>query len=113
MKRGRKTVYEERMEIVQYAEKNDYNYTETAKKYGVSYQQVYTWVAKHKAHGPEGLKDRRGQSLASKENLTDAEHLKLKNQELEKKNQYLEIENEALKKLKEIEGRGVPEKEDS
>ncbi|EXJ22559.1 hypothetical protein ADIAL_2145 [Alkalibacterium sp. AK22] len=36
----------------------------------MSYQQVYQWVRKYVEGGPEALKDRRGQSLESKENLT-------------------------------------------
>lgn len=43
MKAGRKTTSEERLEIALYAIEYGKNYSATAKKYSVSYQQVYNW----------------------------------------------------------------------
>lgn len=103
MKPGRKTTFQERIEIAQYTIANDYNYQEAAEKYQASYQQVYSWVRKYEKDGEEGLHDRRGKPLDSKPNLTDEEKLQLRIQELEHRNQYLEAENGLLKKLKEIE----------
>ena len=40
MTKGRKTTFEERVEIVQYCIAHDHNYAETAEKYEVSYQQA-------------------------------------------------------------------------
>ena len=40
MTKGRKTTYEERVEIVKYCIEHQNNYAETAQKYQVSYQQV-------------------------------------------------------------------------
>ena len=57
---GRKTTLEERIKIVEYCIQNKYNYAETAKKYNVSYQQVYSWVHRYKEKGLDGLTDRRG-----------------------------------------------------
>ena len=46
MTNGRKTSYEERVEIVYFYIANANDYKLTANKYEVSYQQVYTWVKK-------------------------------------------------------------------
>lgn len=42
--KGRKTTYEERVDIVEYCIEHINNYAETALKYKVSYQQVYSWI---------------------------------------------------------------------
>lgn len=44
MKQGRETTQEERAVIAKDCLENGSNYGATAKKYNVSYQQVYTWV---------------------------------------------------------------------
>ena len=54
MKAGRKTTFEERIEIAIYAIEHDKNYSATAKKYDISYQQVYNWVKKYLAKGKRG-----------------------------------------------------------
>ena len=41
MTKGRKTTFEERVEIVQYCIAHDRNYAQTAEQYQVSYQDVY------------------------------------------------------------------------
>ena len=105
MSKGRNTTLEERIEVVQYAIANDLDYHGAAKKYRVSYQQVYGWVRKYQADGESALQDRRGKPLASKQNLTEVEKLELRVKELSHRNQYLETENGLLKKLKEIERR--------
>lgn len=43
MTNGRKTTYEERIEIVAFCISNNDDYQATADKFNVSYQQVYTW----------------------------------------------------------------------
>ena len=48
MTKGRKTTFEERILIVIYCIEHQNNYTETAQKYQVSYQQVYSWITKYK-----------------------------------------------------------------
>ncbi|MFC4560227.1 helix-turn-helix domain-containing protein, partial [Virgibacillus kekensis] len=105
MSRGRKITFKERVEIVQYSLANDYNYHKAAEKYQVSYQQVYSWVRKYEKDGEQALRDRRGKTLESKQNLTEEEKLQLRIKELEHRTQYLEAENGLLKKLKEIERR--------
>jgi transposase len=96
---------DERIKIVSYCIANDKNYGETAEKFNVSYQQVYSWIKKYTARGVEGLEDRRGRSEPIDKPVTDIEKLKAE-LELEKaKNQRLQVENDFLKKLEEIERR--------
>lgn len=104
MTNGRKTTYEERIEIIEYCIGHNHNYNETAEKYKVSYQQVYTWMKKFQEKGPEGLVDRRGRTKP-KEEMSELERLRAENRILkaEKKQQQMEID--FLKKLEEIERR--------
>ena len=48
MTKGRNTTYEERVEIVSYCIEHGNDYIATIEKYGVSYQQIYSWVRKYK-----------------------------------------------------------------
>ena len=102
MKQGRQTSFEERVEIVNYTLAHEKDYQAAIEKFGVSYQQVYSWVRKFEKEGSQGLIDRRGKGLESKPNLTDSEKLQLKIKQLEDRNRYLEMENGLLKKLEEI-----------
>ncbi len=99
MKQGRKTTFEERVEIVNYTIAHEKDYQAAIEKFGVSYQQVYSWVRKFEKHGSQGLIDRRGKGLESKPNLTEAEQLQLKIKQLEDRNRYLEMAVGLLKKL--------------
>lgn len=107
MTKGRKTTYQERIEIAQYTIANDLNYAQAIEKYEVSYQQVYSWVKKYQQHGEEALKDHRGRNKSS-EFLTEEERLKLRVKELEARNKHLEMENDFAKKLQEIQRRSRP-----
>lgn len=102
MKQGRKTTFEERVEIVNFTIAHDKDYQAAIEKYGISYQQVYSWVRKFEKDGSQGLLDRRGKGLESKLNLTPEEELQLKIKQLEERNRYLEMEVGLLKKLEEI-----------
>ena len=59
MTKGRKTTFEERVEIVQYCIAHDCDYAKTAEKYQVSYQQARSYTLKYQEKGVEGLQDRR------------------------------------------------------
>lgn len=98
MNKGRKTTYEERIEIVNYCIANIKNYHETSKKFNVSYQQVYSWVKKFEKNGEESLRNRRGISK-NEENLTMEEKYKLKLKKLDKKNERLRAEVALIKKI--------------
>ena len=105
MKQGRETTQEERIAIVKECLENGGNYGETAIKYNVSYQQVYTWVKKFRELGEAGLEDRRGQKTAAQEPRTELEELKIKMAQLEHENYMLRMERDLLKKLDELERR--------
>lgn len=102
--KGRKTTYEERVAIVEYCIEHINNYAETALKYKVSYQQVYSWIKKYQEKGIEALQDRRGKAK-SEADMSDLEKLQLENRMLRAENRRIELENELLKKLEEIERR--------
>lgn len=55
MKDGRKTTFEERVEIASYCIAHDHNYAETAEKYEVSYQQARSYTVKYEAGGADAL----------------------------------------------------------
>ena len=105
MTKGRKTTFEERMEIVRYCLDNGRNYQRTAEIFAVSYQQVYGWTKKYDADGVHGLEDRRGRTKQEEE-LTNEEKLERRIQQIERENERLRAENLFLKKLEEIERRG-------
>lgn len=104
MTKGRNTTYEERVEIVSYCVENGTNYAATVEKYGVSYQQIYSWVRKYQKNGAEGLQDKRGRRKDESE-MTELEKLRAANRLLEAHNKHLEMENAVLKKLEELERR--------
>jgi Transposase and inactivated derivatives len=47
MTKGRVTTLDERIEIVSYCIANGKDYNAVIEKYGVSYQQIYSWVRKY------------------------------------------------------------------
>lgn len=104
MTNGRKTTYDERVEIVKYCIEHQNNYAETAQKYQVSYQQVYTWTSKYENDGVEALQDRRGKRKNENE-MSELEKLKAQNKLLEAENRRKQMEIDFLKKLDEIERR--------
>ncbi len=91
MNKGRKTTLEERTEIVAFCIANGKDYGLTAEKYGVSYQQVYSWVHKYEAKGTDGLTDRRGKAKPESE-LTEAGKLRMENKILHAKIKDQEME---------------------
>jgi transposase-like protein len=104
MTKGRNTTYEERVEIVSYCIEHGNDYVATIEKYGVSYQQIYSWVRKYNEKGAEGLVDKRGKRKLESE-MTELEKLRAENRMLEARNKRLELECAVQKKLEEIEGR--------
>lgn len=102
MNKGRKTTQEERVEIVVFCIENGKDYGLAMEKYGVSYQQIYSWVRKYEAKGVEGLTDRRGKAKPE-DALTEADRLRMENKILQAKIKDQEMEIKLLKKLKELE----------
>lgn len=104
MTKGRKTTFDERIEIVKYCIENDYNYAKTSEKYQVSYQQVRNYTVKYEAGGIEALVDKRGKRKSENE-MTELEKLRAENKILRAEKQRAEMEASFLKKLAEIERR--------
>lgn len=104
MTNGRKTTYDERIEIIKYCIEHQNNYAETALKYEVSYQQVYTWCNKYETNGVEALQDKRGRKKPENE-MSEVEKLRAENKLLRAENRRKDLENVFLKKLEEIERR--------
>lgn len=105
MKQGRETTQEERITIVKDCLENGSNYGETAIRYNVSYQQIYTWVKKYKELGEAGLEDRRGKRIAEQEPRTELEAARIEIEQLKHKLYLAEMERDLLKKLDELERR--------
>lgn len=99
--RGRKTTYEERIEIVEDCLKNGENYKATSVKYKVSYTQVYSWVNKYREKGVAALKDSRGRGKAP-EAMNELERLDAENKLLKARLEAMEMEIELKKKLLQI-----------
>ncbi|OHY29916.1 transposase [Streptococcus parauberis] len=102
MKQGRQTTIEVRVDIFNYTLDHGKVYQADIEKFGVSYQQIYSWVRKFEKNGSQGLVDRRGKGLESRPDLTETEQLQLKIKQLEERNHLLEIEVGLLKKLEDI-----------
>ncbi|MCO5385639.1 MAG: helix-turn-helix domain-containing protein [Desulfosporosinus sp.] len=104
MTKGRATTYDERVEIVKYCIEHQNNYAETAQKYQVSYQQVYSWTNKYLTDGVDTLQDRRGKRKFEDE-MSEVDKLRAQNKLLEAENRRKQMEIDLLKKLDEIERR--------
>ncbi len=104
MTKGRKTTFDERVEIVQYCIAHDHNYAETSEKYHVSYQQARSYTIKYENNGVEALRDNRGKRK-SLDAMSELERLRAENKILRAEKQRAEMEAFFLKKLREIERR--------
>jgi len=102
MTKGRSTTFDEKVEIVNYCIEHNLDYIATAKKYEVSYQQVYSWVKKYTTLGVEALTDKRGKRKLESE-MSELEKLKAQNKLLKTENRKKQMEIDFLKKLEEIE----------
>lgn len=104
MTKGRTTTLDERIEIVSYCIAHNRDYTATMEKYGVSYQQIYSWVSKYEKNGIEGLVDRRGKSKTQEE-MTEVERLRAEKKLMQAEIEQKSMEIDLLKKLEELERR--------
>lgn len=104
MTKGRKTTFDERVEIVEYCIAHNRNYAETAEKYKISYQQARSYTVKYDNCGVEALQDRRGKPK-SKEDMTELESLRAENRILRAEKERVQMEVDFLKKLDELERR--------
>lgn len=104
MTKGRKTTFEERVEIASYCISHDHNYAETSEKFKVSYQQARNYTIKYETGGVTALQDNRGKRK-SEDSLTEMEKLQAELKLEKAKRQRAEMELSFLKKLEEIERR--------
>lgn len=104
MTKGRKTTFDERVEIASFCIAHNHNYTETAEKFGVSYQQARNYTVKFENNGINALEDNRGKRK-DKDSLTEIEKLRAELKLEKAMRQKAEMEASFLKKLKEIERR--------
>lgn len=104
MTKGRKTTFDERIEIVQYCIAHDHNYAETAEKYQISYQQARSYTVKYESNGVEALRDNRGRRK-SPDAMNELEKLRAEVKILRAEKERAEMEVAFLKKLEEIERR--------
>ena len=104
MTKGRKTTFEERVEIVQYCIAHNHNYSEASEKYQVSYQQARSYTVKYESGGVEALKNNRGKRKNPDE-MSELEKLRAEIKILKAEKERAEMEASFLKKLDEIERR--------
>ena len=104
MTKGRKTTFEERVEIASYCISHDHNYAETAENFSVSYQQARNYTVKYEKDGVNALQDNRGKRKPE-DSLTEIEKLRAELKLEKAKRQKAEMEASFLKKLDEIERR--------
>ena len=55
MTKGRKTMLDERIEIVSYCIANGKDYAAAIERYKVSYPQIYSWVRRYELEGPDDI----------------------------------------------------------
>lgn len=110
MTKSRKTTLQERIEIVTYCIEHSTQYKLAAKKYDVSYTQVYQWTKKYLEAGEEGLLDKRGKHKTDEE-VDEIESLRRKVARLEKQLKMKDMENQLLKKVEQIGRRRYSPKE--
>lgn len=104
MTEGRKTTFEERVEIAWHCISHDRNYAETAEKFGVSYQQARNYTVKYEQNGIDALGDNRGKRKPG-HSLTELEKLRAELKLEKGKREKAEMEASFLKKLDETERR--------
>lgn len=104
MTKGRKTTFNERVDIVQYCIAYEHNYAKTSEKYQISYQQARNYTTKYEANGIEALKDNRGKQKSQNE-MDELEKLRAEIKILKAEKERAEMEASFLKKLEEIERR--------
>ena len=102
MAKGRKTSFDERLEIVKYCLEHDRDIKNTASLYKCSYAQVRSWLRKYETKGEEGLEDRRGHHKKEEE-LSDLEKAQRQIARLEREKEEFRRKYELLKKAENLE----------
>ncbi len=102
---GRKTTYDERLQIVKDYYESGKNSSAITQKHSVSKTQVAYWVQKFEEQGEAGLEDRRGRNKKDQVPRTELEAAQKEIAELKHKLYLAEVERDLLKKLDEVERR--------
>lgn len=97
MTKGKKTTQQERAKIVAFCLEHGKDYLLTMEQYGVSYQQIYSWIRKYEEKGIDGLADGRGRTKPESE-MTDTEKLQAQVRMLKAQLRDKEMEIKLLKK---------------
>lgn len=106
MTKGRKTTFEERVEIVQYCIAHNRNYAETAEKYQISYQQAHSYTVKYESGGVEVLRDHRGKRKNVDE-MSELKKLRAEIKILKAEKEHVEMEVSFLKTRRNKEEAGL------
>lgn len=96
MTKGRKTTQQERVQIVAFCLEHGKDYLLTVEQFGVSYQQIYSWVRKYEEKDIDGLADTRGRTKPERE-MTETEKLQAQVRMLEAQLRDKEMETLLLK----------------
>ena len=88
--------------MVSYCIEHGMDYALVVEKYGVSYNQIYSWVKKFRESGVQGLEDRRGKKRLVSE-MSEVEQLRAENRILKKAGRKAGIGEHHLKKRRELE----------
>lgn len=99
--KSKPTTYGDKLEIVKYCVKHNFNYTLTAAQYEQPYSQVYNWTRKYKKLGEDGLKDKRGMNKPEAD-LTELEKYQHDVKRLRHQHEMDQMEILLLKKVKEL-----------
>ncbi len=102
MLKGRKTTQQEWAEIVAFCLEHGKDYLLTVEQYGVSYNQIYSWVRKYEVKGIDGLADGRGRTKPGSK-VTDTEKLQAQVRMLEAQLRDKQMEMDLLKKVRKLE----------
>lgn len=89
---------DERVAIVLNCITHNYDYSVTAVKYQVAYQNVCNWIKCYEKAGKAGQEDRRRHRKAKQESRTPEEEAKNRIAQLEEKVKYQQMEIDLLKK---------------
>src|SRR5699024_11862904 len=98
--KSRNVTHDEKVKIVKDCLANELSYKETAEKYRIPYNNVYSWVQKYKEHGPTGLIDGRGRGKPDN-TQTDEEKLHTQIEALKARNEDIDTNNEQRKQQNE------------
>lgn len=104
MTKGRKTTFDERIEIVHYCISHEHNYSKTAAKFNISYPQARNYTLKFESGGLNALQDNRGKRK-TKDSLNEVERLRAELKLERALRVHAEMEASFLKKLEEVERR--------